>query len=187
MIPADRTQLSPHRQSQLRLCALELLCVDGDVIEVGVWKGGSAKWLCQLFQGRTVYLFDTFQGMPETDTTIDGHKQGDFDDTSLESVQNYLADCPNAVIRAGVFPATAKGLEDKTFALAHIDCDLYSSTRDAIAFVWPRLNPGGIVVFDDYKSGQCAGATKAIDEFASQAGVTLTGNAPHEAAIVRKA
>ncbi|HEX3704868.1 MAG TPA: TylF/MycF/NovP-related O-methyltransferase, partial [Vicinamibacterales bacterium] len=49
--------------------------------------------------------------------------------------------------------------------LLHIDVDLYEPTRDSIAFLYERMNPGGIVVCDDYGFMTCPGATKAIDEF----------------------
>ena len=186
IVASDRTQLSPHRLLRLKQYANEVAHLEGDVAEVGVWKGGSAKWLCHLFPERTVYLFDTFKGMPTPDPKLDGHREGDFGDTSLESVRSYLHGFPNALFCAGMFPKTAEGLAGP-FVLVHVDCDLHTSTRDAIEFFWPRLASGGIMVFDDYKSGQCAGATKAIDEFARSVGVELEGNAPHEAAIARKA
>lgn len=180
---ADRSNLNAHRLAKLKQYALEVSHLDGDVAEVGVWKGGSAKWLCHLFPERKVYLFDTFTGMPAPEA-IDGHRQGDFGDTSLVSVRNYLRDCPNAVIVPGVFPHTLPELGP--LVLVHVDCDLHSSTQAAINRLWPLLPSGGVMVFDDYKSYMCAGATQAIDDFAEREGVTLEGSAPHEAVVARK-
>lgn len=181
-----RSQISAGRQLALMALMESVQDVPGDACEIGVYRGGTGWQMCRTMPYRTVYLFDTFTGMPEPDPSIDAHQKGDFGDTSLESVRNYLRDCPNVAIRPGHFPETTEGLQGKRFAFAHIDCDLYASTRDAITFVWPRLNVGGVLAFDDYKSPQCRGATKAIDEFAEREGVTLEGNAPREAVIARK-
>jgi len=53
-------------------------------------------------------------------------------------------------LHAGVFPDTARGLEDERFSFVHLDLDLEPSTRDALEFFHPRLLPGGIIVADDY-------------------------------------
>ena len=60
---------------------------DGYIAEVGVYKGGSAKLINKLLPEDRLYLFDTFDGMPEVDEEKDSfHKRGDFNDTSLQSV-----------------------------------------------------------------------------------------------------
>ena len=46
-----------------------------------------------------------------------------------------------------------------------IDCDLYQSHLDVLNFVWPKLNRGGYIYFDEYYSLKFAGARIAIDEF----------------------
>jgi hypothetical protein len=111
-----------------------------------------------------VHLFDTFEGMPET-SEFDIHRQGDFADTSLESVNEYLQGY-NVHFWPGLFPDSARLLPDDTeFVLVHVDVDLYTSTKAACEFFWPRLVEGGIMVFDDYNGPRCPGANKAVDEF----------------------
>lgn len=180
-----RTRLSHGRLEFLHAQTLRVAELDGDVIEVGVWQGGSAKLLCDAFPSRTVHLFDTFAGMPEPEA-IDDHQAGDFSDTSETSVLNYLDPCGNAVVYAGLFPATAEAVRDKQFCFAHIDVDLYSSTKAALAFIWPRLVRGGVIVLDDYKSFRCKGATKAADEFAEKYGLEISGRSPHEPGVICK-
>ncbi len=53
---------------------------------------------------------------------------------------------------------------DARFAFVHVDVDLYQPTRDAIDFFYPRLLPGGILLFDDYGFMTCPGARRAVDE-----------------------
>jgi len=137
----------------------------GDVAECGVYKGGTAKILADLASDRPVHLFDTFSGMPETDPSKDLHKSGDFADTSLEAVRSYLADNANACCTAGMIPQSLDVVQDRSFSFVHVDLDIYSSIRAACQFFYPRLERGGILLFDDYGYPSCPGARTAVDEF----------------------
>jgi O-methyltransferase len=142
----------------------------GDVAEVGVYKGGTARLLARTFNTRAkkqLHLFDTFEGMPSTDAPVDHHRQGDFADTSLESVQRQLRDCGEVRFYKGFFPETAGPIENSRFCLVHVDADIYQSVKDSCAFFYPRLEKGGVMVFDDYGFSSCPGARKAVDEFFS--------------------
>ena len=103
--------------------------------------------------------------MPETDPNKDKHKQGDFDDTSIEFVKKYLKDCDNIEIYQGFFPETAGPITDKQFSLVHIDVDIYKSVVDCCDFFYQRMITGGIMIFDDYGFSTCPGAKNAVDEF----------------------
>jgi len=137
----------------------------GDVAECGVYKGGTAKILADLASDRPVHLFDTFSGMPETDPRRDLHKRGDFADTSLESVRTYLADHNNVHFNEGMIPQSLDVVQDRSFSFVHVDLDIYSSIRAACQFFYPRLERGGILLFDDYGYPSCPGARTAVDEF----------------------
>jgi O-methyltransferase len=141
--------------------------IAGDIAEVGVYKGGTAKLLGKIFESssKTIHLFDTFSGMPSTDPKKDLVKEGDFGDTSLESVKQYLGDFENILLYQGLFPETAKSIENKSFCLVHVDVDIYRSVMDCCDFFYQRLVRGGIIIFDDYGYITCPGAKKAIDEF----------------------
>ncbi|MBF0331749.1 MAG: class I SAM-dependent methyltransferase [Candidatus Omnitrophica bacterium] len=139
----------------------------GDVAEIGVYKGGTAKLLARGFEPfkKRVHLFDTFAGMPSTDSVKDIHKAGDFNDTSLKSVQKFLQDNKNVSFYQGIFPSTSQPIVNKTFCLVHIDVDIYKSVRDCCVFFYPRMDRGGMMVFDDYGALTCPGAKMAVDEF----------------------
>lgn len=138
----------------------------GDVAEVGVYKGGTAKLLANLIeQSKNLYLFDTFAGIPSSDLCLDYHKTGDFERTSLERVKRYLGDCKGIHFYQGIFPDTATPIKDKVFCLVHIDVDIYKSVLDCCDFFYPRMVKGGIMIFDDYGFLTCSGAKKAVDEF----------------------
>jgi O-methyltransferase len=137
----------------------------GEVAEVGVYKGGTARLLALSLPHKTVHLFDTFAGMPATNAAFDEHHAGDFSDTSLVAVQQRLKDCHNVHFYAGLFPATSGPVEQSNFSLVHIDADIYDSVRACCAFFYPRLEKDAVMLFDDYGFPTCPGARKAVDEF----------------------
>ena len=147
--------------------ARHLRSLPGEVAEVGVYKGGTARMLATVFAStrKTVHLFDTFAGMPPVDPTRDLHREGDFGDASVEGVREYLRDCPHVRLHQGFFPATAGPTEDRTFCLVHADVDIYRSVLDCCRFFYPRLVTGGAIIFDDYGRESCPGAKAAVDEF----------------------
>ncbi len=147
--------------------ALQASSLEGAVAEIGVYKGGTARLLAMTLRasGKTVHLFDTFEGMPSTDPGKDRHSKGDFSDTSLESVKRSLRGCGNVEFYPGFFPATAPPIENLKFSLAHIDVDIYRSVLDCCEFFYPRMVAGGMMVFDDYGFESCPGAKAAVDEF----------------------
>jgi O-methyltransferase len=147
----------------------QALHLPGEVAECGVFRGGTA-----LLAARTIteasrnppllHLFDSFQGVAATVSSEEGFHPGAFGRTSVEHVRQLLAEYAFAQFHVGYIPDTFAGLEVEQIAWAHVDMDLYTSIRDAIAFLYPRLVPGGILVFDDYGMPSCPGARQAIDE-----------------------
>jgi hypothetical protein len=67
--------------------------------------------------------------------------------------------------REGWIPNTFIGLERKQYAFAHIDVDLYQSTLDCCTYFYPRLTPGGILLFDEYGFTSAHGEKVAVDEY----------------------
>ena len=151
--------------SDNKLEAMSLLCdAPGAIAELGVYQGGSARFLARAFPNRRVILFDTFSGIPFKGTE-DKHNTGDFGDTSLEAVRQTLSDCANVEFAPGIFPATALPFKDETFALVYLDADQYQSTLDGLNFFWPRLSPDGVIALDDYNWPNCPGVKLALEEF----------------------
>lgn len=164
---SGRTVVDRERVMMLRQFARAALLLPGDVAEVGVYKGGTARLLAETLRGsgKSLLLFDTFAGMPETSAEKDIHQAGDFSDTSLEQVKRFLDGCERVEFFPGLFPDTAQALSDRTFCMVHADVDIYPSTRDCCRFFYPRLVAGGILVFDDYGYLSCPGVKSAADEF----------------------
>ena len=112
-----------------------------------------------------LHLFDTFAGMPEADPARDLHKAGDFADTDVASVREYLSNHKNVNCVAGLVPDSLKVVRDRTFSFVHIDLDIYSAIKSACEFFYPRMERGGVLLFDDYGYSSCPGARAAVDEF----------------------
>ena len=146
--------------------------VPGDTAECGVFKGSSSYLMCKANANTTHltrwhYMFDSFEGLSEP-TATDGDYWTPGDLTSgLEEARDNLAEFMHCTLYKGWIPEKFPAVQDKRFAFVHIDVDLYEPTRDSIAFFYPRLNPGGVILCDDYGSSLCPGATRAIDEFLS--------------------
>jgi len=158
--------VSGDRCYMLYQLANQTKTLNGDVAEVGVYTGGTAKLFSNIFKEKQIHLFDTFNGMPETCPIRDTHKYGDFKDTSLEQVKQYLIEFSNVKFYSGIFPDTAVDeLLEKQFSFVHIDADIYKSVLDSCYFFYGRLVPGAIMVFDDYGFESCPGAKLAVDEF----------------------
>jgi O-methyltransferase len=170
---ADHTLVDRVRLYMLYQLVKQTLPLAGAVAEIGVYRGGSAKLLARVCDGKKkIHLFDTFEGMPETHPTHDFHERGDFADTSLEAVRAYLSDCPEIDLHPGFFPASAGGMPEQLFSLVHVDVDIYASVLSCCEYFFPRMVAGGVLVFDDYGMVTCEGAKIALDEFCAAHGQT---------------
>lgn len=160
----------------IRLCffiehlkLLEKEQVPGSLAELGVYKGTTAKILHSMMPHRNLYLFDTFEGFDKRDVQHEKKKisaSSFFDDTSLERVRDFVGISSNIKYCKGYFPTTTMDVpENERFALVHLDADLYKPTHDALHFFYPKMSPGGIMVFHDYSSHAWPGVTQAVDEF----------------------
>jgi O-methyltransferase len=143
------------------------LAPPGIIIEVGVWQGGSLRYLAERHSDRTFFGFDTFSGMPEVGPLDNFHNAGDFGDTSFEMVSGALADLPNVTLVRGLFPESDI-TGSQPIAMVHVDVDIYRSTLDAFRHLAPRIVSGGRIYCDDAFQHTCEGATLALCQFATE-------------------
>lgn len=191
-----RTMTSPEKVFGLILAVRYLAAskIPGDVVECGVWRGGSmqAAALTLLECGvtdRDLHLFDTFAGMPppsDKDRRYDDRPAAELLATSDESSKVWaIAGLDD--VRAGMaevgYPAehvhyhpgrveeTLPGQAPERIALLRLDTDWYESTRYELKHLYPRLSPGGVLIVDDY--GYWRGSQQATDEFLAETGEPL--------------
>lgn len=171
------------RIAALRLMAPEInaRALPGAVAELGVFRGEFAAELNRLFPDRDLYLFDTFEGFPESDLAKEQEVTGgakawhpDFSDTSIEYVSAKLAHPEKAHFVQGCFPESTEQISgDEEYVLVNIDPDLYEPTIQGLRYFWPRIVRNGIIMVHDYNSAQFPGVRKAVQEFAAEAGVMV--------------
>jgi hypothetical protein len=138
--------------------------VPGDIAEVGVYKGGSAKIICSVKGDRHLHLFDTFEGLPKVDEIdmVWPFYEGKFA-ASYDSVRDYLKDERNVSFYKGIFPATSDPVKDTRFSMVNLDVDCYESTKLCLEFFYSRMSRGGIILSHDYVTAP--GVRKAFDDF----------------------
>lgn len=153
----------------LNLRQLQEEGIEGDFAELGVWKGNSAAILADYAarSGRQLFLFDTFCGFDRRDIVgVDQGHRCEFEDTSIDFVRQTVGHPEITTYLPGFFPdSVTDDVCRRTFALAHIDCDLYEPMKAALKFFYPRMPRGGMLILHDYSSGSWLGATQAINEF----------------------
>jgi len=162
------------RQSSLELCAEEInkRKIEGNVAELGVYKGEFALLINKLFPERKLYLFDTFEGFSSKDVEIDKKNKyssfdQDFSDTSVHHVLNKMIKPENCIIKKGHFPETAKGLEE-SFAFVSIDADLYEPIYHGLNYFYPRLVEGGFIIVHDFNNMRYNGVREALIKFVEE-------------------
>jgi len=162
--------------------------IDGDLVECGVWRGGSALAIAlkleQLgVQDRGLWLYDTFQGMTtagpfdiESTTGVpaselltatavgDGNNVWAFatigDVLETLGLTSYPRD--NIHLIAGDVTETLAHQSPEAISLLRLDTDFYDSTRAELDALYERVTPGGVIIVDDY--GHWQGARQAVDE-----------------------
>jgi O-methyltransferase len=157
---------------------LKRMKVQGAFAELGVYKGETALMLHHMDMNRCLHLFDTFEGFNSKDLNFEKsnderYTTENFSDTTLESVKELFKDAKGISFYPGYFPVTTKTLAEKTFALVHIDADLYLPTIEALRYFYPKVSPGGVLIIHDYNH-TWDGIKKAVDEFLDTIPESLT-------------
>ena len=163
--------------------------IPGDYVECGVWKGGSSMIAALAFRhagntDRKLYLYDTYEGMPNL-----GNEDADLGTGQFQLLMNLSTGLRGG--HAGVFYASleevrrnmqstgypeekiclVKGMVEHTLpaqapdqiSLLHLDSDLYQSTYHELTHLYPRLSKGGVLIIDDY--GSWKGSRKATGQY----------------------
>lgn len=156
--------LTVNESIQLHECVKGVLKKKGDLVEVGVYKGGSALIIAKIKGKKKLHLFDTFEGLPSTET-IDKYVESNSMKGLLEEVKIKLKNFKGIYFYKGLFQQTSGKIQNGKFSFVHLDVDLYSSTINCLKFFYPRIVKGGIILTHDYPF--MPGVKKAFDEFFS--------------------
>jgi O-methyltransferase len=168
--------------------------VEGDTADIGVRFGTSSFFILRGIDApaRQHHMFDSFEGLSEPtpeDNAADkqtawqkGHLLAE-EEVTKSNLHMYADRCH---YYKGWIPARFAEVKDRRFAFVHIDVDLYQPTRDTLEFFYPRVNPGGVMVCDDYGSTLCHGARKAMDEFMADKPESLFQIPTGQALVVKR-
>ena len=159
--------------------------LDGDFAELGVYEGASARLLCEVKGGRTLHLFDTFDGLPPPNAD-EGRvfATGQFR-SMLHHVTRAVADHDGVELHPGFFPASAGAVAERRFSFVHLDVDLEDSTEAGLEFFYRRMVPGGIILAHDYSV--IPGVGRAVDRFLRDKPERLIEMPTTQAMIIRNA
>jgi Methyltransferase domain len=141
--------------------------VPGAYVEFGVYKGSTVNFIAGLCPGKTIWGFDSFEGLPEE---WSGNTSAFNAAGALPGVR------PNVTLVRGWFSQSLPpwlASQADPIAFAHIDCDVYSSTKAIFDAIGPRLQPNAVIVFDEYFGypGWQHHEFKAFQEFVQASGV----------------
>lgn len=152
----------------------------GDIVEIGVWKGGSMLAMMLAHERstspleRTFHLYDTFEGMTpaaEVDKDYNGVSAAEmmmkFPEhrciSPLDEVNGNIRNHTEIVPQYHVGDILKNTFVPKQIAVLRLDTDWYESTKHELATFYDSVVPGGVVIIDDY--GHWKGCRKAVDEF----------------------
>lgn len=163
------------RVAALRLMAYEIneSKIEGNVAELGVYKGDFAKYINEFFHNRKLFLFDTFEGFTDKDIDNDvknGYSTGteDFSDTSMDAVLKKMVYPQKCIIKKGWFPQTTDGVENEKFVFVSLDADLFAPIYEGLSFFYPRLTRGGVIFVHDFNNPDYKGVSAAVKKFCKE-------------------
>ncbi|RPF24901.1 TylF/MycF family methyltransferase [Streptomyces sp. TLI_185] len=181
------TMVGLKRLDNLQHCVETALAdrVPGDLVETGVWRGGSSIFMRAVLRAhgdttRRVWVADSFQGMPEVgpkshevDREMRLHEHNGVLAVSVDQVranfERYGLLDDQVRFLPGWFKDTLPTAPPGPLAVIRLDGDLYESTTDALENLFPRLSPGGFVIIDDYAIPACR---DAVHDYRDRNGIT---------------
>lgn len=151
--------------------------IEGDLIETGVWRGGSTIFMRAILKSlevtdKTVWVADSFQGLPKPDAKypaddgdtfhIFGFLAVSVDEVKKNFERYHLLDDQVRFLE-GFFEDTLPDCPVEKLSLMRLDGDMYSSTIVALESLYPKLSKGGYVIVDDYYA--VSACKEAVDDY----------------------
>ena len=161
------------------------LDLPGHIVECGVWNGGSAAIMglaniqdTQNYRNRTIWLFDSFQGLPPP-THKDGNRErvnyfqgwNKGDSGKVKHVFGKLGvPLDHVRIIPGWFEKTLRTAPVDRIAILHVDADWYESVKLVLDVFYDKVVPGGFIILNDY--GAWEGCNHALADFFAENGMS---------------
>lgn len=165
----------------------------GDIVEIGVFKGSGVATFSKFIDifcpnsNKKVIGFDIFdvvesKSILKKDTLIDQEAMNvvytrvDSNELTLENVNRRLshADIPQHryhLVKGDVETTLPQFINENPgfrISMLYIDVDIDRPTYCALKYLWDRILPGGVILFDEYeyhKFSESVGVDKFLQEF----------------------
>lgn len=170
--------------------------IQGCFVECGVWRGGCAAVMAvatkEAGSNRKIWLFDSFEGMPEA-TDMDtgenaeklakgklggrlvpvGTNVASTDEVKTLFFKKLQLNEDNIMLVKGWFQETLPRYRNQIgpISLLRLDGDWYESTKVCLENLYDNVIQGGHIIIDDY--GWFAGCKRAVDEFITSRRLTV--------------
>ena len=175
------------RMNNIEYCVNKVIeeNVPGDLIETGVWRGGSVIFMAALLKDknitdRNIWVADSFEGLPKPDAE---KYEADKDDIhyihpelaiSIDTVKGNFSkyDLLSDHIKflKGWFKDTLPTAPIEQLSVMRLDGDMYESTMDGLVNLYPKLSKGGYAIIDDW--GVVPGCKQAVIDYRLQHNIT---------------
>ena len=169
--------------------------IKGCVVECGVWRGGSMLTMLKTLKNcselkRDIYLYDTYTGMskPSKEDGNFAHKKFKELQTGEENSNWCYADLNDVkttmnlcgypkekihFVKGKIEDTLPNTIPDK-IALLRLDMDWHDPTLHALTYLYPKVEPGGVIILDDY--GHWEGCKLAVDRFLEENNINILLN-----------
>jgi hypothetical protein len=183
------TMVPKSRLDNIQKCIEDAISndVQGDVIEAGVWRGGTAIFMKAVLTAhnaghRRVWVADSFEGLPVPDEERHPIEAKAHESKLMRDVYHHFAvdidEARENFCRFGLFDDGVQFLKGwfkdtlpsapiDRLSVIRLDADYYESTMDCLVNLYDKLSPGGYLVVDDYGQDDWTYCRKAVDEFRS--------------------
>lgn len=164
----------------------------GNILEVGVWRGGTGLLIAQAMQHfatpGTLYLADTFAGVVKAGERDEHYVGGEHADVKYDAVVKLFADHTTVPVEilVGMFPEDTGARLGGSLRLVHVDVDVYQGAKDVVEWCYDRIVPGGIIVFDDYGFSTTSGVTRLCEEYERDDRFVFLHNANGHAVLIKR-
>lgn len=188
------TMVPRSRLDNIQKCIEDVISneIPGDIIEAGVWRGGTAIFMKAVLAAhnsnhRRVWVADSFEGLPAPDAILHPLEGKAHDSKLMRDVYHHFAvdidEVRNNFARFGLFDEkvqflkgwfkdTLPGAPIEQLSVIRLDGDYYESTMDCLVNLYDKLSPGGYMVIDDYGQDDWTYCRRAVDEFREARGIT---------------
>jgi len=181
------TMVPRARLDNIQMCIESVLrdSIPGDLIEAGVWRGGTAMFMKAMLKAcrceyRRVWIADSFEGLPKPNPELHPIEARAYESKVMKEIYHNFAvdidEVKNNFNRFGLLDESVRFLKGwfkdtlpsapiERLAVIRLDGDYYESTMDCLTNLYDKLSPGGYLVVDDYGQDDWTYCRQAVDEF----------------------